>query len=126
VDGWCLGAKPSPPSEPINDVEREDADGIWRRETETQLRKSYQPFFAAFDAIIYLKPPNWEAVHIWRAEQEAETLDRALNAEDNARLDRFMQHYERITRAMMNGAHCAGWEITLDKERNAVASRQLA
>ncbi len=126
VDGWCLGAKPTTPTEPINDVEREDAGGVWRRETETQLRKSYQPFFAAFDAIVYLQPPSWEIVRRWRAEQETETLARPLNAVDHARLDRFMQHYERITRAMMNGAHCANWEITLDEERNAVASRQLA
>lgn len=120
VDGWCLGAKPSPPSEPLNDVEREDADGIWRRETETQLRNSYQPFFAAFDAIIYLKPPHWEAVQVWRAEQEAETRGRSLNAEDHARLDRFMQHYERITRSMMAGAHGADWVVDLDEGRSVV------
>lgn len=118
VDGWCLGAAPPAPSEPINEVEREDADGIWRRETEMQLRKAYAPFFALFDAILYLKPPSWETVKRWRAEQEVETLGHPLAPEDQARLERFMQHYERITRSMMAGGHCAGWVAQLDEGRS--------
>ncbi|MEQ1617833.1 MAG: kinase [Terricaulis sp.] len=125
VDGWCLGATPPPPSEPLNDVEREDIDRIWRRETEAQLRKSYQPFFATFNAILYLKPPSWEAVQLWRAEQEAENLGRTLTPDDRARLDRFMQHYERITRSMMAGGHCANWVIEQDERRNAIGFREV-
>ncbi len=118
VDGWCLGAKPPPPTEPINEIEREDGDGVWRRETETQMRKTYAPFFASFDAIVYLKPLSWEIVKRWRAEQEVENLGRPLTPEDHARLDRFMQHYERITRSMMAGGHCADWVVELDERRN--------
>ncbi len=126
IDGWCLGAAPPPPSEPINDVEREDEDGIWRKETETQLRKVYAPFFAMFDAIVYLKPPNWEIVKRWRAEQEVETLGRALTEEDQARLDRFMMHYERITRSMMAGGHMATVVADLNDARDVISVRHHA
>lgn len=126
VDGWCLGARAPEPGPPINAIEALDGEGVWRTAQATFLSGAYAEFFTAFDAILYLKPPSWEAARTWRAEQEAETLGRPLNADDEARLDRFMQHYERITRAMMNGAHCAAWVIELDERRNAVASRQLA
>ncbi|HVV32943.1 MAG TPA: hypothetical protein VHC73_06930, partial [Vitreimonas sp.] len=58
IDGWCLGATEMLPGEPMNDVEHDDIGGIWRRETEMQLRKKYAPFFASFDAIVYLQAPN--------------------------------------------------------------------
>jgi D-glycerate 3-kinase len=124
VDGWCLGAKPPPPSEPINDLEREDADGIWRRATETQLRKAYAPFFAAFDAIVYLRAPGWEVVRRWRGEQERETLGRPLTNEEESKLDRFVMHYERVTRSMLAGNHRADWLVHLDEQRSVMRIEQ--
>jgi D-glycerate 3-kinase len=120
VDGWCLGAKPAPPSGPLNDVEQEDVEGIWRRETEMQLAKNYAPFFAAFDAIVYLQAPSWEIVRVWRGRQEEHLLGRPLTAQENAALDRFVMHYERVTRAMLAGHHGAGWIVHLDEKRNVV------
>ena len=120
VDGWCLGATPTPPGEPINDVEREDTDGIWRRETQTQLRKIYAPFFARFDAIVYLQAPSWEVVRRWRGEQEEQLLGRAMTAEENTKLDRFLMHYESITRSMMAGGHVATCAVQLDESRRVV------
>lgn len=119
-DGWCLGASPvALGSAPINDLEaREDADDAWRARIRADLAERYAPFFAAFDATIYLRPPSWEIVKRWRAEQEAENLGRALTPEDHARLDRFMMHYERLTRSMMAGGHGAGWVVELDEARN--------
>lgn len=117
-DGWCVGATvPALPAEALNDIEREDADGFWRKETETQLRKIYVPFFAAFDAIVYLKPPNWEIVRAWRGQQEEHLLGRALTAAEAAKLDRFLMFYERITRSMMAGGHVAGVVVELDEVR---------
>lgn len=124
VDGWCLGATPTPPTDPLNDVEREDADGIWRRETQTQLRKVYAPFFAMFDAIVYLQAPSWEVVRSWRGQQEAQTLGRPLTEEENAALDRFVMHYERLTRAMLEGHNRADWVVHLDEGRDVVRIEQ--
>ena len=120
VDGWCLGATPTPPAEPLNDVEREDVDGIWRRETDKQLRKTYAPFFAIFDAIVYLQAPTWDIVFRWRGEQEEQLLGRAMAAEENTKLDRFLMHYESITRSMMAGGHVATCAVQLDEERRVV------
>ncbi len=122
VDGWCLGATPTVlPAEPLNAVEHEDEDGIWRKETETQLRKIYAPFFATFDAIVYLKPPNWDIVRAWRGQQEEQLLGRALTADEAAKLDRFLMFYERITRSMMAGGHCASLVVHIDETRNVIA-----
>jgi D-glycerate 3-kinase len=120
IDGWCVGAKTAPPSPPLNDVERDDVEGIWRRETEMQLAKSYAPFFATFDAIVYLQAPGWDIVRVWRGQQEEQTLGRPLSAEENAALDRFVMHFERITRAMLDGHHSAKWIMHLDEARNLV------
>jgi D-glycerate 3-kinase len=121
-DGWCLGALPDDfgPA-PINTVEsEEDPDGRWRAQINKDLAERYQPFFASFDAIIYLQPPSWEIVRAWRGQQECETLGRALTADDEARLDRFLMHYERLTRAMMAGRHTASVIVHLDEARNVV------
>ena len=122
IDGWCLGAKPTAlPADPLNDVEREDEDGIWRKETETQLRKVYAPFFATFDAIVYLEPPNWEIVRAWRGQQEEQLLGRTLTADEDAKLGRFLMFYERITRSMMAGEHTASCIVQLDEERGVLS-----
>ena len=124
VDGWCMGALPLDPAglgPPINALEREeDADGAWRRFLAAELADDYQDFFAAFDALIYLQAPNWEIVRAWRGQQEAETLGRPLTAAENEALDRFVMHYERVTRAMLQGHHSAQWIVHLDEARNVV------
>lgn len=120
VDGWCMGATPTPPSPPLNDVEHDDVEGIWRRETEMQLAKAYAPFFSTFDAIVYLQAPSWEIVRVWRGQQEEQTLGRPLTADENAAVDRFVMHYERITRFMLAGHHNAKWIVHLDEARNVV------
>jgi len=122
VDGWCLGATPPTlPPDPLNAVEREDEDGIWRKETETQLRKVYASFFKTFDAIIYLQPPSWEIVRTWRMQQEQTLRGRPLTADEEAWIDRFIMHYERITRSMMAGNHMATTVVRVDEERRVIA-----
>jgi D-glycerate 3-kinase len=120
-DGWCVGATSMPAGDPINAVEREDVEGIWRRETATQLSKKYVPFFATFDAIIHLRAPNWEIVRTWRGEQEEKMLGRKLTSQEGAQLDRFLMVYERITRAMMGGEVKADWIVQLDEARRVVS-----
>ncbi|MGD9816304.1 MAG: kinase [Hyphomonadaceae bacterium] len=120
VDGWCLGALAPPPGPPLNAIEHIDSDGVWRAAQARYLEESYADFFARFDAIVYLQAPSWEIVRTWRGEQEAQTLGRALTAQENAALDRFVMHYERLTRSMLAGHHMAKWIVHLDEARNVL------
>jgi len=125
-DGWCLGAKPDPSDDaPLNALEaQEDPDGRWRAQVRDDLANRYQLFFAAFDAIIYLRAPSWEIVRRWRGRQEEAMLGRALSPVEDLALDRFVMHYERLTRAMLAGCHSAGWIVHLDEERNVTRIEQ--
>lgn len=124
-EGWCVGALPPPADpHPLNAVEAEDADGLWRAHARDLLTTDYADFFAAFDALIYLRAPSWEIVRVWRGQQDEEALGRPLSPEENLALDRFVMHYERITRAMLAGHHTAGWIVHLDEERNVTRIEQ--
>lgn len=125
VDGWCMGAyPPNTTDKPINAIERIDSDGIWRLTQAEFLSYDYSRLFGWFDAIIYLQAPSWEIVRTWRGEQEERALGRPLTAEESAKLDRFVMHYERITRSMMAGEHSAKWIAHLDEARNVVRVEQ--
>jgi D-glycerate 3-kinase len=120
-DGWCVGALPDELGPgPINALEaNEDADGRWRGAVRDALASEYQSFFDRFDAIVYLQPPNWEIVRKWRGQQEEQTLQRKLTAEEDAKLDRFLMFYERITESMIAGRHRATHVVKLDEARRA-------
>lgn len=124
-DGWCVGAL-APPTDPqaLNAIEAEDQDGRWRAHARDLLATDYADFFTAFDALVYLRAPSWEIVRVWRGQQEEEALGRPLSPEENLALDRFVMHYERITRAMLAGHHSAGWIVHLDEERNVTRIEQ--
>ncbi|MFL1404542.1 hypothetical protein ACJO2E_04240 [Marinobacter sp. M1N3S26] len=118
VEGWCLGALPEPEAalaRPMNALEaNEDSGGGWRTYVNDQLRGPYQAFFDRLDLLVMLKAPSMEAVTRWRTEQERKLAERYLSAprvgEDGGRpapevrimgdqeLERFIMHYERITR----------------------------
>lgn len=129
VDGWCIGAEPLAVGDlaaPVNALERdEDTTGVWRETVEYELRAKYQPFFEAFDAIVYLRPPSWEIVRAWRGQQEEHLLGRALTEAEGAKLDRFVMFYERITRWMMTGRHSANWIVQLDEARKVTRIEEL-
>ncbi len=127
VEGWCLGAMASLVAPPMNAVEHEDAAPSpggdmtpWRDSIYEALSGPYDEFFERFDAIIYLQAPSWEIVRVWRGQQEEETLGRPLTHEENAALDRFMMHYERITREQMEGWNRAQIVVQLDEARNVI------
>jgi D-glycerate 3-kinase len=123
IDGWCLGAN-APSKATAMDAVPNDIIGEWQRDTDFQLSGPYSRFFDAFDQIIYLQAPNFEIVRRWRGEQEEAMLGRAMTAEESAALDRFIMHYERITRAMLAGGHRAGWIVRLDENRNVLGIEQ--
>ena len=103
LEGWCVGAAPQSAAmlaEPVNALERaEDADGIWRGYANAALAGQYQALFASIDLLILLAAPGWDVVAAWREEQEAPLRAAgAPQAMDAAALARFIQHYERLTR----------------------------
>ncbi|WP_299017502.1 kinase [uncultured Caulobacter sp.] len=108
LEGWCVGARPQPAARlaaPVNALERdEDPDGVWRGFANAALAGPYAPLFARVDRLVLLTAPDFAVVRAWRGQQEARLRAR-LAAEgrdpglamDEAALDRFVAHYERLT-----------------------------
>ncbi len=119
-DGWCLGALPDElGSAPLNPLEaEEDSDGRWRGLVREDLGGRYQQFFDLFDEIVFLQAPNFDIVRQWRGEQEEQMLGRAITSEERAKLERFIMHYERVTRSMLAGRHRASRVVSLNESRS--------
>lgn len=113
-EGWCVGARPQLPEalgDPVNEVEAaEDGDAIWRTGVNERLRTDYAELFARLDMLIMLRVPSFDSVFEWRALQERKLRARPQNApaesEESsvlspAGLRRFIRHYERLTRHML-------------------------
>ncbi|MDE0959503.1 MAG: kinase [Planctomycetota bacterium] len=105
-EGWCTGLGPCSQFDwetPVNRLEQiEDAEMGWRNRIRDQLAGPYQQLFQQFDQLAMLKVPSWETVAVWRGQQEARLrADRGHDAShsmDAAALQRFLDHYERLTR----------------------------
>ena len=126
LEGWCVGALPQPPAllaAPVNALERdEDPAGVWRRFANDALAE-YQPVFGRIDLLIQLRPPDFETVAGWRAEQEAKLRLQAAGRPDarvmtDGEIVRFVQHYERLTRRMLDEMPArADLVVDLDADR---------
>ena len=106
LEGWCIGARPQAEADlapPINDLERdEDADGRWRCWVNAQLAGPYAALFDRLGLRIFLRAPDFAVVERWRAEQEATSYAlRGLRGLSDPQIRRFIDHFERITRAMV-------------------------
>lgn len=110
IEGWCLGARPQGGTaegeaalrEPVNALERdEDGDGRWRRFVDAQLAGPYRPLFERIDLSVMLAAPGFDVIEAWRSQQE-EPLRRAGTGMDPAQLRRFIAHYERLTRHLLD------------------------
>ena len=103
LEGWCVGARPSPAEQlakPVNSLERDrDPDAAWRNHTNHALGMAYAELFRAFDSMVYLQAPDMAAVRRWRLRQEDERPPELRMTA--AEVDRFVQHYDRVTLAMM-------------------------
>ena len=106
LEGWCVGAVHQRGIElerPVNALERqEDPDGRWRCDVNERLSRDYEPVFAQLDTLVFLKPPGYESLYRWRAQQEHELLAQRGSGMTDTELTRFMQHYERLTRACLD------------------------
>jgi len=115
LEGWCVGARPQPQdalTTPVNELEREeDMDGRWRRYVNQRLEGDYADLFSLLDTRMLLRPPDFETVYSWRAQQEAglSRTGHSLSPMTEGELRRFIAHYERLT----------GW-ILLDEPANVI------
>ena len=102
-EGWCVGAQPWHGSdEPINALERqEDRDGRWRDYINSQLKGPYKDLFARLDLLLMLKVPDMECVLEWRRLQEQKLRARIGGGMSDCEIERFVQHYERVTRNIL-------------------------
>ena len=101
-EGWCVGARPQPAAAltaPVNALEAEDdPDGRWRKAVNDALASPYQDLFGRIDLLALLRPPSFETVRGWRLEQEHKLRARTGGGMTDAGIDRFIQHYERLSR----------------------------
>lgn len=103
-EGWFLKTPPEDAAalaEPVNALERdEDADGTWRCWCNAALARDYPALWARMDALWFLQPPGFEVVSEWRWQQEQalQAGDPSRRAMDRAQVQRFVQHFERVSR----------------------------
>jgi D-glycerate 3-kinase len=108
LEGWCVGARPQPEAAlaaPVNALERdEDPVGVWRTFANSALAGGYVDLFARIDLLAVMTAPDFATVRAWRGEQERRLRERLrlegrdpAQAMDEAALDRFVAHYQRLT-----------------------------
>ncbi|MBC9035091.1 kinase [Sphingomonas sp. JC676] len=134
-EGWCVGARPQSDAalaEPVNALEAEqDRSGSWRRFVNDQLAGPYQRLFARLDRLVLLEAPGFEVVGAWRTEQEEglrrETGNGVWAGMSDAEIHTFIQHYERLTRHILDEMpRRADLVITLDEKRAVIRAKHAA
>lgn len=126
LEGWLLGiaADPeAPSSDPINQIETRDAEGVWRQYQEAMLATKYQDLWTFADQFIYLDTDAFANIYQWRMQQEEQTLGLAPGALPRDRQDwvtQFIGHYERLTRRSLAGDRRPGTSIQLDLNRGVI------
>jgi D-glycerate 3-kinase len=127
VEGWLLGVLADPESlssAPLNEAEKGEEGYVWRQYQEDQLLGPYKALFNLADHFAYLLPQDFQHVTAWRRQQEEALLGLppgTLPPAEKTRIGRFVGHFERLTRRMMNGGRREGTALLLDGERRVVA-----
>ncbi len=121
LEGWCVGVTPQPEQAlavACNRLEAEDDEqGIWRNWVNAQIAQHYLDLWAHVDLWIHLRVPSFDQVLKWRSQQELQIP--VEHRMDSAAIERFIQHYERLTRWMwQQPAMGPGLIIDLDEEHN--------
>ncbi|MBP3983040.1 kinase [Pseudoxanthomonas helianthi] len=127
-EGWFLATPAEEEAalgEPVNALERvEDSEGTWRRWCNTALARDYPALWARIDALWFLQPPGFEVVSEWRWQQEQalQASDPSRPAMDRTQVERFIQHFERVSRqALRTLPAIADETIPLDAERRPLS-----
>jgi len=97
-------------------------DGRWRHYVNEQLAGPYQVLFNRFDRLFFLRAPGWDAVRSWRLRQEAKLIqqrgdDYRGHLDEGDSFERFMAHYERLTRQLLREPPAADAILTLDEQQ---------
>jgi len=131
-EGWCVGALPQEDDallSPCNILEEnEDTDSKWRKYVNEQLKHAYPRLFHKMDKLVMLKAPDFECVYEWRKTQEEKLRARTVESEahsimNDAQIQRFIMHYERLTRWMFQEMPArADCLLELDHEHHIVCS----
>lgn len=128
LEGWCVGCVAQGREElapALNRLEaEEDPDSGWRRYVNQRLAADYAQLFAAMDGLIMLAVPSMQQVLQWRCLQEHKLarLKTGTALMSERQLERFVQHYERLTRhALAEMPARADYLLKLDAEHNIVA-----
>lgn len=104
-EGWCVGlrAEDVPPwIGPINDLEaNEDPKGEWFGWSQDILMKDYPAIWQRIALLISIEVPDLETVIASRLLQENGLAAHSAKGKmDRSAVTRFVQHYERYTRAL--------------------------
>ena len=130
LEGWCVGSRPEDPAalvRPVNALEAtRDPDASWRTYVNEQLRAGYSDVFGLIDRLVFLRAPDFEAVHRWRLEQEAKLARTAggsgRGVMDETQIATFIQHYERLTRANLSQMPLIA-DVTMELDRQHRVAR---
>lgn len=115
LEGWCVAALPESDQQhlmsPINKLEAaEDAEAQWRQYVNRHLSTEYQKLFGRLSYLVMLKAPSMECILEWRTLQEQKLAQRTGAHHNGApasgvmspqQIKRFIMHYERLTRFML-------------------------
>jgi D-glycerate 3-kinase len=118
LEGWCVGVTPQSRADlvdPCNVLEAaEDEQAIWRSWVNAEIEQHYLALWSEVDFWIHLRVPSFAQVLKWRTQQEQEVaVERRM---DSAQIERFIQHYERLTRWMwQQPAMGPGLVVSLDE-----------
>jgi len=124
LEGWFLKTPPQQEAEllaAINALERaEDPDGAWRRYCNAALGRDYPALWQRIDRLLCLQGPGFDVVPDWRWQQERalQAANPTRSAMTRAQLERFVQHFERVSRqAWRTLPGVADWTVLLDADR---------
>jgi D-glycerate 3-kinase len=105
LEGWCVGLRSEDVrawTGSINTLEAEyDPDGSWFAWSRTELARDYDSLWRRLDLLVSIEVPGWETVIDSRLRQEQGlTAASGRAGMDRAQVIRFVEHYERYTRAL--------------------------
>ncbi len=103
LEGWCIDIRRADLAQwhsPINTLEAEhDRNGAWHAWSRAALA-GYEPLWDTLDLLVSIEAPGWQTVIESRLEQERGlSRQSGRSGMDRAAIVRFVEHYERYTRA---------------------------